>query len=136
MTSAFAAAMLGPRTGRPYAALTSIEDWNREFSELVRRGAGEPGGVASAEGEPAVGDDVPVSDADCDEAVAGRRVSIAASLVRLRFIAADRTTPENPAIQVLSELVPPDAVLGMCLTCHEVLCQRPVSVWRDYGRLP
>lgn len=62
---------LAPRTGRTYTLLTSTEDWNREFSELVRRGVGEPSGVAPAAGEHAVRNDVPVSDADADPAMAG-----------------------------------------------------------------
>ena len=94
-----------------------MEDWNREFSELVRRGAGEPVDTAPAAGEQAVENDVPVSDADADQAMAERRRSIAATLVRLGFIAADRDTPNNPAVQVLSELLPPDAELDLCLTC-------------------
>ena len=81
------ASMLGPRTGRTYTRLTSIEDWNREFSELVRRGAGEPGGIAPAAGEQAVKNDLPASNADSDHAIAERRLSIAARLVRLGFIA-------------------------------------------------
>jgi hypothetical protein len=61
---------------------------------------------------------VPVSDADSDQAIAERQLSIAARLVQLGFITADRATPENPAVEVLSELLPPDAELGLCLTCH------------------
>ena len=96
-----------------------IEDWNRQFSELVRRGAGKPGDIAPAgAGEQAVEGDAPVSDADVDQAMAGRRLSIAARLVRLGFVPADRATPNNPAVQVLSELLPADAELGLCLTCH------------------
>jgi len=100
----------------PYTLLTSIEDWNREFSELVRRGAGEPGDIAPAAGEQAAENQVPISDAD--QAMAERRSSIAARLVRLGFIAANRATPDNPAVQVLSELLPLDAELSLCLTCH------------------
>ena len=88
--------MLGPRTGRTYTPLTSIEDWNREFSELVRRRVGELGDIAPAAGEQAVENDVPVSDAGSDQAVAARRLSIAARLVRLGFIEADRATPDDP----------------------------------------
>ena len=97
-----------------------MEDWNREFSELVRRGAGEPVDTAPAAGEQAVENDAPVSDADAgsDQAMAERRRSIAARLVRLGFIAADWATPDNPAVQVLTELLPLDAELDLCLTCH------------------
>jgi hypothetical protein len=50
--------------------------------------------------------------------MARRRLAIAARLAELGFIAADRATPENPAVEVLSELLPPDAEPGLCLTCH------------------
>ena len=128
--------MLGPRTGRTYTLLTLSEDWNREFSELVRRGAGEPGDIAPTAGEQAVENDVPVSDADSDQAVAGRRLSIAARLVQLGFIAADRATPENPAVQVLSELLPPDAELGLCLTCHGFSSSAPYPFAETTGIFP
>jgi hypothetical protein len=97
-----------------------MEDWNREFSELVRRGAGGPGDVAPAADEEAVDNDAPVSDANAvsDRAMAERRRSVAARLVALGFIAVDWATPDNPAVQVLSELLPPDAELDLCLTCH------------------
>jgi hypothetical protein len=98
-------------------------DWNRQFSELVRRGAGEPDDTAPTAGEQAVENDALVSDAD--DAVAGRRLSITARLVRLGFIAADRATPNNPAVQVLSELLPPDAELDLCLTCRGFSASAP-----------
>jgi hypothetical protein len=96
----------------------SIGDWNREFSELVRRGASEPGDIAPAAGERAVENDVPVFDADSDQAMSDRRLAIARRLLELGFIAADRATPDNPAVEVLGELLPPDAELSLCLTCH------------------
>jgi hypothetical protein len=128
--------MPGPRSGRAYTLLTSIGDWNREFSELVRRGVVEPGDIAPAAGEQAVESEVPVSDADSDQAMAGRRLSIAARLVRLGFIAADRATSENPAVQVLSELVPPDAELGLCLTCHGFSSSAPYPFAETTGVFP
>jgi hypothetical protein len=79
---------------------------------------GELGAASPAAGEQAVKDDVPASDAGSDQAIARRRLSLAARLVQLGFIPADRATPENPAVEVLSELLPPDAELGLCLTCH------------------
>jgi hypothetical protein len=79
---------------------------------------GEPGDTAHAGGEQAVKNDLPVSDADSDQAMAERRSSIAARLVQLGFLTGDRATPENPAVEVLSELLPPDADLALCLTCH------------------
>jgi hypothetical protein len=101
--------------------------------------AGEPGDIVPAGGEQAVENDVPVSDAESDQAMAGRRLSIAASLVRLGFIAADRATPDNPAVEVLSELLPPDAELGLCLTCHGFSSSAPyqfaetAGIFRDVG---
>lgn len=114
----------------------SIGDWNREFSELVRRGASEPGDIARAAGEQAVENDVPVSDADSDQTMAERRLSIAARLVRLGFIAADRATPSNPAVEVLSELLPPDAELGLCLTCHGFSSSAPYPFAETTGVFP
>ena len=95
-----------------------MEDWNREFGELVRRGGDELGDTTPDGVEHAVERHAQVSDAGSDQAIAGRRLSIAARLVRLGFIAADWATPANPAVEVLSELLPPDAELGLCLTCH------------------
>ncbi len=114
----------------------SIGDWNREFGELVRRGASEPGDIAPAAGEQAVENDVPVSDADSDQAMAKRRLSIAARLVQLGFITADRATPDNPAVEVLSELLPPDAELGLCLTCHGFCASAPYPFAETTGVFP
>ena len=122
--------------GRAYTPLTSIEDWNREFSDLVRRGAGEPGDTALGEGEQAVEYDAPISDTGSDQAIAGRRLSIAARLVRLGLIAADRATPNNPAVQVLSELLPPDAELDLCLTCHGFSASAPHPFAETTGIFP
>jgi hypothetical protein len=113
-----------------------MEDWNREFSELVRRGAGEPGDTAPGGGEQAVENDAQVSDAGSDKAIAGRRLSIAATLVRLGFIAGDRATPNNPAVQVLSELLPPDAELDLCLTCHGFSASAPYPFAETTGIFP
>ena len=128
--------MLGPRTGRAYTPLTSIEDWNREFSELVRRGASEPGDIGPAAGEQAVESEVPVADVGSDQAMAKRRRSIAARLVELGFITADRATPENPAVEVLGELLPPDAELGLCLTCHGFTSSAPYPFAETTGVFP
>jgi hypothetical protein len=128
--------MLGPRTGRRYTLLTSIGDWNREFSELVRRGVGEPGGVAPAAVEQAVKNDVLVTDAVSDQAIARRRLSIAGRLVELGFMAEDRATPDNPAVVVLSELLPPDAELGLCLTRHGCSSSAPYPFVETTGIFP
>ena len=128
--------MLGPRSGRAYTLLTSIGDWNREFSELVRRAASEPGDIAPAAGEQAVENDVPVGDVGSDQAMAKRRLSIAARLVELGFITADRATPENPAVEVLGELLPPDAELGLCLTCHGFSSSAPYPFAETTGVFP
>jgi hypothetical protein len=115
-----------------------IDDWNREFSELVRRGAGGPGDVAPAADEEAGDSDAPVSDADAgsDQATAERRRSIAARLVRLGFIAADWATPGNPAVHVLSELLPLDAELDLCLTCHGFSSSAPYPFTETTGIFP
>jgi hypothetical protein len=113
-----------------------IEDWNRQFSELVRDSTGEPGEIAPAAGEQAVERDAPVSEADSDQAMAERRRSIAASLVRLGFIPADCSTPDNPAVQVLSELLPPDTELGLCLTCRGFLSSAPYPFAETTGMFP
>ena len=97
----------------------STEDWNREFSELVRSGVGEPTDIAAPAGEQTVAGDRTTPDTESNE-IGARRLSIAATLVRLGFIAVDRAAPDNPAVQVLSELLPPDAEIGLCLTCHSV----------------
>jgi hypothetical protein len=128
--------MLDPRSGRAYTPLTSIGDWNREFSELVRRGASEPGEIAPAAREQAVENDVPGPDADSDQAMAERRLAIAARLVELGFITADRATPENPAVEVLSELLPPDAELGLCLSCHGFSSSDPHRFAETTGVFP
>ncbi|HEX8975532.1 MAG TPA: hypothetical protein VF781_03375 [Solirubrobacteraceae bacterium] len=128
--------MLDQRTGCTYTRLTSIEDWNREFSALVRRGAGEPDDIAPPVGEQAVENGMAASEADPDQAIAGRRLTIAARLVQLGFIAADRATPENPAVQVLSELLPPDAELGLCLTCHGFSSSAPYPFAETTGIFP
>ena len=114
----------------------SIEDWNREFGELVRRGANEPGDIAPEAGEQAVENDVPAPDTDSDQAMAKRRLSIAAWLVQLGFITADRATPDNPAVEVLGELLPPDAELGLCLTCHGYSSSAPYPFTETTGVFP
>lgn len=119
-----------------YTPLTSIGDWNQEFSELVRRGAREPGEIAPAAGEHAVKHDAPDSDADSDQTMAQRRLSIAARLVQLGFITADHATPENPAVEVLSELLPPDAELDLCLTCHGFSSSAPYLFVETTGAFP
>jgi hypothetical protein len=126
----------GRRSHRAYTLLTSIGDWNREFSELVRRSASEPGETAAAVGEQAGANDMPVSDTDSDQGTADRHVAIAVRLVQLGFIAADRATPENPAVQVLSELLPPDAELGLCLTCHGFSSSAPYPFAETTGIFP
>ena len=114
----------------------SIGDWNREFSELIRRGANESGDVTPAAGEQTVENDAPVSHAGSDQAMAERRLSIAARLVELGFITADRATPENPAVEVLGELLPPDAELGLCLTCHGFSSSAPHPFAETAGVFP
>jgi hypothetical protein len=111
----------------------SIGDWNRDFSELVRRGASRPGDIASAAGDHGVEKDMAVADTDSNQGMAGRRLAIAARLVELGFIAADRATPGNPAVEVLSELLPPDAELGLCLTCNGFSSSAPYQFAETTG---
>jgi len=106
-------------------------DWNWESS-----GVGEPGDIGPAGGEQAVENDVPVSDTDSDQAMAERRLSIAATLARLGFVTEDRATPDNPAVEVLSELLPPDAELGLCLTCHGFSSSAPYPFAETTGIFP
>ena len=113
-----------------------IEDWNREFGELVRRSAGGPSEVAPAAGEQGIENDPPASDPDSDQAMAERRSSIAARLVELGFITADRATSDNPAVEVLGELLPPDAELGLCLTCHGFSSSAPYPFAETTGVFP
>jgi hypothetical protein len=56
--------------------------------------------------------------------------------VRLGFIAADRATPDNPAVEVLSELLPPDAELGLCLSCHGFCSSAPYRFAETTGSFP
>jgi hypothetical protein len=100
------------------ARLRSRQEVSRPTVAIAPGRASEARDITPAAGKQAVENDVPVSDADSDQAMAERRLSIAARLVQLGFITADRAMPGNPAVEVLSELLPPDAKLGLCLTCH------------------
>jgi hypothetical protein len=97
---------------------------------------GEPGDIAPRADEQAVENDVPVSDAESDQAMAERRLSIAATLVRLGFITADHASPDNPAVEVLSELLPPEAELRLCLTCHGFSSSVPYPFAETTGIFP
>jgi hypothetical protein len=112
------------------------EDWNQEPGEPVRRGAGEPGDIPSAAGEQGVGNDVSFPNADSDQETAGRRLAIATRLAELGFITADRATPDNPAAEVLSELLPPGAEIGLCLTCHGFSSSAPYPLAETSGVFP
>jgi len=139
-------------------------DWNEEFTKLVRQGFGagdaEPAQEAiQPAGEPAEtralsdpsaalpnsdsdsnsdsdADSDSDSDSDSDLAYAARRSGIAAGLVRLGFLPADRATPTNPAVAVLTELLPPEAEVKLCLTCHEFSCSGPHEFASTTGRFP
>ena len=54
----------------------------------------------------------------------------------LGFIAPDRATPDNPAVEVLAELLPLDAEVKLCLTCHEFSCSGPFEFAHVTGRFP
>ena len=45
--------------------------------------------------------------------------------MRLGFLAAERAAPDNPAVEVLAELLPPDAEVSLCLTCREFASSGP-----------
>jgi hypothetical protein len=68
--------------------------------------------------------------------MAERRLSIAARLVELGFLAADRAAPDNPAVQVLSELLPHDVELDLCLTCHGFSSSAPHPFAETTGIFP
>ena len=53
-----------------------------------------------------------------------------------RFVPADRATPNNPAVQVLSELLPADAERGLCLTCHGFSASAPYPFAETTGIFP
>jgi hypothetical protein len=80
--------------------------------------------------------DVPIPDADSDQVMAKRRSAIAERLVQLGFITADRATPDNPAAEVLGELLPPDAELHLCLTCHGFSSSAPHPFAETTGVFP
>jgi hypothetical protein len=79
---------------------------------------------------------VPTSDVGSDQGIAERRLSIAERLVRLGFISADRATTDNPAVQVLSELLPPGVEVGICLTCHGFSSSAPYPFAETKGVFP
>jgi hypothetical protein len=109
------------------------EDWNQESGEPVRRGAGD---IPFAAEEPGFENDVSFPDAGSDQGTAVRRLAIATRLVQLGFITADRARPDNPAVEVLSELLPPGAELGLCLTCHGFSSSAPYPFAETSGVFP
>lgn len=109
-----------------------MEDWNQKFSELVQRGAGEPGDIAPAAREPAVESDAPVSDSNADQAMAERRVSIAATWVhrsRLR----EAGQPCGPGAK---RAPPPDAEPSLYLTCRGFSSNAPYPFAETTGIFP
>jgi len=101
-------------------------DWNEEVTKPVRQGSVE---ARAASDSAAAG-------SDSDQAAAARRASIAATLARLGFLPTDRATPDNPAVEVLAELLPPGADIELCLTCHEFSCSAPYEFVDTTGRFP
>jgi hypothetical protein len=114
----------------------TFADWNDEFSELVRRGAGDPGAQPAETGEDRGASEPPVAPIDPDAAAAERRAAIAAALLELGFITADRALPNNPAVEVLAELLPTDAEIGLCLTCREFSSSGPHPFAQTTGVFP
>jgi hypothetical protein len=119
-------------------------DWNEEFTKLVRQGIGdaapEPGQETSqatrAPAEAPAASDAASAGPGSDQAAAARRASIAATLVRLGFLPADRATPDNPAVAVLAELLPLETEVELCLTCQKFTCSSPYEFVHTTGRFP
>jgi hypothetical protein len=115
-------------------------DWNEEFTKPVRDAGGEAGEetsqAARTAAEARAASDSPAVGSDSDQAAAARRAAIAAMLVRLGFLPADRATPDNPAVEVLAELLPSEAEVELCLTCHEFSCSGRHEFAHTTGRFP
>lgn len=119
-------------------------DWNEEFTKPVRERIGDAGAEAGEETSQAArgptearaASDSTAAGPDSGQAAATRRAAIAAMLVRLGFLPADRATPDNPAVEVLAELLPPEAEVELCLTCHEFSCSGPYEFAHTTGRFP
>lgn len=119
-------------------------DWNEEFTKPVRERIGdalaeageETSQAARGPAEARAASDSTVAGPDSGQAAAARRAAIAAMLVRLGFLPADRATPDNPAVEVLAELLPPEAEVELCLTCHEFSCSGPYEFAHTTGRFP
>lgn len=103
-------------------------DWNDEFTKLVNRGLGDSGAETA--------ETIQVAKPDSEGTAAARRASIAATLVELGFIPGDRATPNNPAVEVLAELLPPEAKVELCLTCHEFSCSGAYEFAHSTGQFP
>jgi hypothetical protein len=56
--------------------------------------------------------------------------------VGLGFIPADHARPDNPAVEVLAELLPMSAEVELCLTCHEFSCSGSYEFAHTTGRFP
>lgn len=126
-------------------------DWNEEFTKLVRQGIGDAGAQAEeraswagegaseaprAPGEARAASNAGAAGPDSEQAAAARRGSIASTLVALGFIVRDPATPDNPAVEVLAELLPLDAEVELCLTCNEFSCSGPNEFAHVTGRFP
>lgn len=112
-------------------------------AELVRRGVGAPHQISPArsDGPGAGGSSLastgrPAAPADDDVATAARRAAIAAALVRSGFVASDRAALDNPAVEVLAELLPPEAEIDLCLTCDDVSTSGQHTFTERSGQFP
>jgi hypothetical protein len=92
--------------------------------------------AARAPAESRAASDAGSAGPDSEQAAAARRASIASTLVALGFIARDRATPDNPAVEVLAELLPLQDEVELCLTCHEFSCSGPYELAQVTGRFP
>ncbi len=72
---------------------------------------------------------------DSGEAAA-HRAAIATALVHAGFIAPDDATAENPAVEVLAELLPPAAEISLCVTYHNISFSGQYTFAESAGQFP
>lgn len=93
---------------------------------LIRFGVGAPHEVAQGETAAPDASESPPASAHPAEALmapqqaAARRAAIATALARTGFVAADDASSDEPAVEVLAELLPPAADISLCLSNHDV----------------
>jgi hypothetical protein len=65
-----------------------------------------------------------------------RRAEIAASLVELGFISDESAHSYNPAVDVLASLLPADATVRICVSCHGAKTDEPFAFAEQTGVFP